>query len=208
MVAVTSTGRLAAAALCAVVALAGCATVRPASTVPPTGWPEPTKSASPSAQPGPSAGATPTASQGSQSVTKLGVTVPIPDGYLDATALVTDPPTAGPARLVAYLRNPDQHAITVQLVTTDKQDLAAFLAWYVAAQNAGTEADVAQQRSVTVAGLPGAEITLKNKADGHLTTVFLTMRAPGSLVTVTGLSASEDRRQSIESVATGLKLSA
>ncbi len=204
-----STGRASLAfALSAAVALAGCATVRPASTVPPTGWPEPAAIASPGARPGPTPSPTPAASPSSAGVTRLGLTVPLPDGYLDATALVTDAPTAGPARLVAYLRNPAQHAITVQLVTTDKHDLAAFLTWYVTAQNAGADASVAQQRSVTVAGLPGSELTLKNSTDGHLTTVFVTMTSPGALITVTGLSPSEDRRQAIEYVAAGLKLSA
>ena len=200
-----------ASAVCAALvgaALTGCAAVKPPSTVPPTGWPDaPTASGSASPQALLSPSLSPSASASMRTVTKLGVTVPIPDGYLDATDLVSAAPTTGAARLVAFLRNPGQHTITVQLVTTDQKDLTSFVTWYTTAQNAGDENSVESQRAVSMAGLRGTELTLKSKDDSSLTTLFVTMKAPGSLVMVFGASPTEERRQAIEMVAKGLKLS-
>lgn len=200
--------RTLAVATLAVASLAGCATVKPASTVPPTGWPD---APATSRTPAPATPATPTApaktpafAEPTQKITRAGFVIPVPTGYVDATALVSDAPTTGATQLVAFLRSPGQHTITVQTVATDKQDFASFLTWYVTAQNAGTEASVTAQKDAKVGGLQGAEITLKAADDGGLSTLFVAMRSPGSLITVTGASDSEPQRRALEAVATWL----
>ena len=151
-------------------------------------------------------GATPSASPALRTLVRHGVTVPIPEGYVDATALASAAPTTGAAKLVAFLRNPAQHTITVQRVTTDQKDLTSFVNWYTNAQNAGTENSVESERAVAMAGIRGTELTLKSKTDASITTLFVTMNVPGSLVMVYGASPTEERRQAIESVAKGLRL--
>jgi len=205
-----SPASMVASALAAVLlsaALTGCATVKPPSTVPPTGWPEaPAASGSASVAPRVATGATPSASPALRTLVRHGVTVPIPEGYVDATALASAAPTTGAAKLVAFLRNPAQHTITVQRVTTDQKDLTSFVNWYTNAQNAGTENSVESERAVAMAGIRGTELTLKSKTDASITTLFVTMNVPGSLVMVYGASPTEERRQAIESVAKGLRL--
>nr|NLI50069.1 hypothetical protein [Propionibacterium sp.] len=190
------------AALCTAVALAGCAVVRPPSTVPPTGWPDPPSgpARTPTARPAPSA----SASAAPRTVTRDGIVLPLPEGYLDATGLVTDVPTAGPTRLVAYLRNPAQHGITVQTWAASQQTLAGFLDFYVAALDADPTTTVTGRRAVTMGGLPGTELTLRG-SDGSLSTVFVTMRAPKSVVMVLAPVPDEGRRRAVEQVATGLR---
>ena len=134
-----------------------------------------------------------------------GIVLPLPEGYLDATALVTDVPSSGPTRLVAYLRNPAQHGITVQTWAADAPTLAGFLDFYVTAIDADTVSSVANRRPVTMGGGEGAELTLRNRADGQLTSVFVTMRAPGTVVMVLAPAPDEARRQAVEQVATGLR---
>lgn len=200
------------AALGAAVALAGCAVVPPPSTVPPTGWPDPPSASAPATPtPTPSAAASPAASGPAASgpaaprtVTRDGLVLPLPEGYLDATGLVTDVPTTGPTRLIAYLRNPAQHGITVQRWAADQQTLAAFLDFYVAAVDADPATTVAGRRAVPMGGRPGAELTLRG-TDGALSTVFVTMPSPGSVVMVLAPVPDEGRRQAVEQVATGLR---
>ncbi len=189
------------ALLGAAVALSGCAVVRPPSTVPPTGWPAP-PSASASATAGtptvqPTAAATP------RTVTRDGLVLPLPEGYLDATGLVTDVPSTGPTRLVAYLRNPAQHGITVQTWASSQRTLAEFLAFYERALDADPSVAGVTRREVTMGGLPGAEWTLRG-TDGALSTVFFTMRDPGTVVMVLAPVPDEARRRAVEQVATGL----
>lgn len=188
------------AAVGALALVAGCATVKPPSTVPPTGWPATPAAVTPGS-PSPSATPTPKAQ-----TAREGVTVPIPSGYTDATDLVGGDPTGGTTRLVAFLRGPDQHQISVDLVTTDHKTLPAFVAWYVKARNAGPDASVDAQRQTTMAGLPATEITLKDKTDATLTTVFVAMEEPGTLITVTGRRTSDERYADVRAVAEGLRL--
>lgn len=197
----------------AALALVGCATVRPASTVPPTGWPaDPTTTGRPSASTSASTSAsvsptaTPTAAAILKTVTYQGVEVPVPAGYTDATALVAEDQSDGPARLVAFLRNPGQHTITVLWLTSDKQDLASYLVFYAQSTAAGHEQTVVQQATATVAGIPGAKLTLKNASDGSESTVLVAMRSPGSLLVVQGASTTAERLQALTTVASGLKL--
>ncbi len=197
--------RTLAVATLAAASLAGCATVKPASTVPPTGWPDaPATSRTPAPATPTAPAKTPAFVEPTQKITRAGFVIPVPTGYVDATALVSDAPTTGATQLVAFLRSPGQHTITVQTVATDKQDFASFLTWYVTAQNAGTEASVTAQKDAKVGGLQGAEITLKASDDGGLSTLFVAMRSPGSLITVSGASDSEPQRRALEAVATWL----
>lgn len=200
------------AACAAGLLLSGCAVVHPPSTVPPTGWPEPSRAAataSASAAPGARPAApSPTASDSARSVAKGGVRVPLPPGYLDVTDLVTDAPSAGSSvQLVALLRNPVQHLIFVQRLTTDQRTLAGFVDFYVTAQNAGSESAVIGRRGFTMGGRPGVELTLKSKTDGRLSSLFAAMPQPGTLVMVTGASPDEATRKALEQVAGGLSFS-
>lgn len=208
MSAVTASRRLLGPALTVLAAgglLAGCAVVQPPSTVPPTGWPD-APAASPGARVRPPATPVDAASPAALPVvTKPGFVVPLPPGYLDASALVTDAPSAGPTRLVAYLRNPEQHGIAVQTWATDARTLADFLTFYVAATDGGTESRVTGRRPVPMGGGEGAELTLQARAGGAVTTTFVAMPKPGTLVLVTAPTPDEARRRAVEQVATGLR---
>lgn len=197
-------GAALAALLGVAVGLSGCAVVRPPSTVPPTGWPDP-PSASASAPAGtPDARPSATASATPRTVTRDGLVLPLPEGYLDATGLVTDVPSTGPTRLVAYLRNPAQHGITVQTWAASQQTLADFLAFYEGALDADPTLAGVTRREVALGGLPGVELTLR-ATDGALSAVFVTMRSPGTVVMVLAPVPDEGRRRAVEQVATGLR---
>lgn len=179
-------------------ALTGCALTRPPSTVPPTGWPTPGAGTSASTQ----AGATPTTP--ATIASDLGVTVPVPAGYTDATDLVQQAQTSGPVRLVAFLRGPDGRQILVQQLATDRKDLDSYVDWYVASPAKGATVTVHGRRPTTMGGLPAVELTLLDSSDHRQTGLFVTMRKPGTVVTVTGDSRDAARADDLAAVAQGL----
>lgn len=141
-------------------------------------------------------------STGAGTVAGQGVTVPIPQGYLDRTG-TQETSSGGSTRLVAFLQNGAGHGITVMSTASDYRDLTAFLAFYVPALKAGNEQTVLSQRTAQVGGQTGAELTLKSKADGHLSTLLLTLRGR-TVILVDGDTPDEPTRQAIQQVAQGL----
>ena len=127
--------------------------------------------------------------------------IPVP-GYVDAIALVSDAPTTGATQLVAFLRSPGQHTITVR--PGHRQAGLRHSDLVRDGPERRHRASVTAQKDAKVGGLQGAEITLKASDDGGLSTLFVAMRSPGSLITVSGASDSEPQRRALEAVATWL----
>lgn len=146
----------------------------------------------------PSPSATPSAT-----VTNLGVTVPVPAGYTDATDLIGEPEADTNVALIAFLRGPGQHQILVQQVASDRKDLDTYIDWYVGqAKKVGSS--VTHRAAATMGGKPAVELTLKGPDDATPTTTYVSMPTPGTLVTVTGARTDAARYADVRSVAEGL----
>lgn len=187
-------------AACACALLTSCAVSKPNSTVEPSALPTAAFSATPEPTPSDTPFGTPSASPSVAPVDKPreGVTFKIPEGYENATGLITDNTNS----TVAYLRDAAGNGIHVRTAGTDYPDMKSFLEFYVKAQNAGEET-VTNQRTLQIAGLDGAEVTFKSKLDGRISTLFVTIKGT-NLYMVSGVTPDGPTRQAVEKVAMSL----